>query len=87
MEGENFHIVPVQYNTRGELELRANHFRLRALAKRADFLFFNWEEETATLSQHYGRFTLDKTVFAEKKDFLDRRIREIALGTFCALNI
>lgn len=86
-EGENFHIVPVQYNAQGNLELRANHFRLFALAKREDFLFFNWEEETAKLSQHYGRFTLDKKTFAEKKDFLDRRIREIALGTFCALNL
>lgn len=87
LEGEQFHIVPVQYNAQGSLELTANHFRLFALSKREDFLFFNWEEEAATLSQHYGRFTLDTKVFAEKKDFLDRRIREIALGTFCALKL
>jgi hypothetical protein len=87
LEGEKFHIVPVQYNAQGHLELRANHFRLLALSRREDFLFFNWEEEAATLSQHYGRFTLDKNVFSEKKDFLDRRIREIALGTFCALTL
>lgn len=45
-----------------------------------DFLFFESEETETKLIQHYCRFLLDRTVFEDKRAFLERRIKEISLS-------
>ncbi|MNU09873.1 hypothetical protein D3C72_2567030 [compost metagenome] len=47
-----------------------------------NFLFFEWEEQVTKLIQHYGRFLLDRTVFEQRREFLERRISEITFSEF-----
>jgi hypothetical protein len=79
-QGGNFQILPVERNARQQLKLTVNNFRLYSRSAVEDFLFFESEETETNLIQHYCRFLLDRTVFEDKRAFLERRIKEISLS-------
>jgi hypothetical protein len=80
--GDDFQIMPVEYDSQQRLKMTVNHFRLSSTFKTEEFLFFKWQERSAKLVQSYGRFLLDRAIFEQNRAFLERRIKEIAISVF-----
>jgi hypothetical protein len=78
--GEDFRIVSAERDGQGYLRMVANHFRLLSSVKRKEFIFWEWEEQTAKLLQNFGHFRLDVQTFEQKREFLERRIEEINMS-------
>jgi hypothetical protein len=81
-EGVNFQILPLERGPQQRLKLTVNNFRLFSGPVKENFLFFEWEEQVTKLIQHCGRFLLDRTVFEQRREFLERRISEITFSEF-----
>jgi hypothetical protein len=80
LRGEDFRIMSAERDRQGYLRIVANHFRLLSSVKRTEFIFWEWEERTATLLQNFGRFRLDVQTFEQNREFLERRIEEINMS-------
>jgi hypothetical protein len=81
-DGGFFQIVPVTREPQGGLKLHVTSLRLVATENVGNFLFWNWREETAELTDEFAWVTLDKDKLRSRREELDIWRRQIRMDRF-----
>ncbi|MHC8356014.1 hypothetical protein ACYZTL_12470 [Pseudomonas sp. LB3P81] len=75
-QGRQFQTMPCAYDAKGRLTLMLIHAWYVAAVNPEQFLFIKWLDHDATLIQHYGTFTLDRSRFDSLADRMRAKITE-----------
>lgn len=85
LHGRRFQIIPASYGAQNNLSIAVFHLELTVQIERTGFLFWEWEDNLTKLVQQRAVFTLNRTKLEDRRQLLDKKIREITLPRF-ALN-
>lgn len=85
LHGRRFQIIPASYGAQNNLSIAVFHLELTVQIERTGFLFWEWEDNLTKLVQQRAVFTLNRTKLEDRRQLLDKKIREITLSRF-ALN-
>jgi hypothetical protein len=80
--GENFQVIPARYDSKGFLETAVFNLELVTHTRKSNFLFWEWEEQTAKITQRRAYLKLDKYKFEEKKASIEKIRSEIRMKRF-----
>jgi len=80
--GEGFQVIPARYDSRGFLEIAVFNLELVVTTRKSGFLFWNWEDQDAQITQRRASLKLDRYKLENKKPLIEKKPREITLETF-----
>lgn len=80
--GECFQVIPARYDSKGFLEIAAFNLELVTNTKKSNFLFSEWEEQTAKIIQRRAYLKLDKYIFEGRRTIIEKKRREIKTERF-----
>jgi hypothetical protein len=80
--GEGFQVIPARYDSKGFLEIAVFNLELEVTTRKNGFLFWNWEDQDAQITQRRASLKLDKYELENKKPLIKKKLREIAMKRF-----
>jgi len=80
--GEGFQVIPARYDSRGFLEIAVFNLELVVTTRKNGFLFWNWEDHEAQITQRRASLKLDRYRLEHKRPLIDKKIPEIAMKRF-----
>lgn len=73
-QGESFQVVPARYDSEGNLHIAFYKLELSVRQKSSRFLFWNWEEHAATITQHKAYMRLDRKEIDRIRAYLKQKL-------------
>ena len=80
--GEGFQVIPARYDSRGFLEIAVFNLELVVTTRKSGFLFWNWEDQDAQITQRRASLKLDRYKLENKKPLIEKKLREITMKRF-----
>ncbi|MCY1393004.1 hypothetical protein D9M71_78900 [compost metagenome] len=80
--GEGFQVIPARYDSRGFLEIAVFNLELVVTTRKNGFLFWNWEDQDAQITQRRASLKLDRYKLENKKPLIEKKLREITMKRF-----
>ncbi|MCY1177189.1 hypothetical protein D9M73_174870 [compost metagenome] len=80
--GEGFQVIPARYDSRGFLEIAVFNLELVVTTRKNGFLFWNWEDQDAQITQRRASLKLDRYKLESKKPLIEKKLREITMKRF-----
>ncbi|MBV7567814.1 hypothetical protein [Pseudomonas sp. PDM27] len=80
--GEGFQVIPARYDSKGFLEIAVFNLELEVTTRKNGFLFWNWEDQDAQITQRRASLKLDRYKLENNKLWIEKKIREIAMKRF-----
>jgi hypothetical protein len=80
--GEGFQVIPARYDSRGFLEIAVFNLELVVTTRKNGFLFWNWEDHEAQITQRRASLKLDRYKLENKKPLIEKKIREFTMKRF-----
>jgi len=80
--GEGFQVIPARYDSRGFLEIAVFNLELAVTTRKSGFLFWNWEDQDAQITQRRASLKLDRYKLENKKPLIEKKLREITMKRF-----
>ncbi|MBV7573979.1 hypothetical protein KW846_14880 [Pseudomonas sp. PDM32] len=80
--GEGFQVIPARYDSRGFLEIAVFNLELVVTTRKNGFLFWNWEDQDAHITQRRASLKLDRYKLENKKPLIEKKLREITMKRF-----
>jgi hypothetical protein len=82
LNGKRLQVIPARYDSKGFLEIAVFSLELVAHLKKNNFIFWNWEEQTAKIIQHRALLKLDKRILESKRSLIAKKLLEIRMKRF-----
>ena len=80
--GEGFQVIPARYDSRGVLEIAVFNLELLVTTRKNGFLFWNWEDQDAQITQRRASLKLDRYKLESIKPLIEKKLREITMKRF-----
>lgn len=80
--GRRFQVLPARYDQHGDLNIAVFNLALNATTEKSNFLFWSWEDRSATLVQSRAYLKLDRDKLNEKRPLMASKLREHAMKRF-----
>lgn len=80
--GRRFQVAPVRYDAKGDLHMALFNLELVANVTKSSFLFWSWQEQSATLLQRSAFFKLDRQRLHSQRPLIEKRLRDITTQRF-----
>lgn len=80
--GQRFQVAPVRYDANGDLHMALFNLELVATVSQSSFLFWSWQEQTATLYQRSAFFKLDRQLLDSQRPLMEKTLRNITAQRF-----
>lgn len=80
--GEGFQVIPARYDSRGFLEIAVFNLELVVTTRKSGFLFWNWEDQDAQITQRRASLKLDRYKLESIKPLIEKKLREITMKRF-----
>ncbi|MDB6445089.1 MULTISPECIES: hypothetical protein [Pseudomonas] len=81
-EGESFQIIPARYDTQNNLNIAVYKLQLNVNIKKRGFLFWNWEQRSATITQQRIFLRLDRSELERKRGLIRNKLNEQSMRRF-----
>ena len=82
LKGRRFQVAPVCYDAKGDLHMALFNLELVATVTKSSFLFWSWQEQSATLFQRSAFFKLDRQRLNNRRPLMEKNLREITAQRF-----
>ncbi|PPK35241.1 hypothetical protein CD175_29370 [Pseudomonas laurylsulfatiphila] len=80
--GEGFQVIPARYDSKGFLEIAVFNLELEVTTRKNGFLFWNWEDQDAQITQRRASLKLDRYKLESIKPLIEKKLREITMKRF-----
>ncbi|KAA0967715.1 hypothetical protein [Pseudomonas sp. ANT_H12B] len=80
--GELFQVTPFWRDGAGKLRMQVSRLKLVASVKSGQFLFFEMDDDSASLLQHYAEFVLNEARLNEKRQRIQQKLKENRMARF-----
>ncbi|MGZ9742161.1 hypothetical protein ACXX83_27610 [Pseudomonas sp. GNP012] len=80
--GEGFQVIPARYDSRGVLEIAVFNLELLVTTRKNGFLFWDWEDQDAQITQRRASLKLDRYKLESIKPLIEKKLREITMKRF-----
>jgi len=81
-EGESFQIIPARYDAQNNLNIAVYKLQLKVNIKTRGFLFWDWEQRSATLIQQRAFLRLDRNELERKRGLMKNKLNEQSMRRF-----
>lgn len=80
--GEGFQVIPARYDSKVFLEIAVFNLELEVTTRKNGFLFWNWEDQDAQITQRRASLKLDRYKLESIKPLIEKKLREITMKRF-----